>query len=104
MYNAVKKPVDLRVLIDEEMFKVDENDVPKLFITVWNEVVVHTYPEAVFEGDIIMDQWRWAIVYSVVAVRHTFSTSIRMQFSDDDVETGEHLPDDNEEDHAYYYS
>ena len=103
LYNPGKTPVKLRVLIDEEMFRVDENEAPKIFKSAWNEAIAHTYPEATLVGDVVMDEWRWAISHSIVAVRHAFSSSIRMQFSDDcNEQAGKHLPDDNEEDHAYY--
>lgn len=104
LYNPRKTPVDLRVLIDEEMFKVDENDAPEIFKLAWNEAVAGTYPAAAFEGEFVMDEWRWAITHSIIAVRNAFSTAIRIQFNDDDEGDKDYAPDDNEEDHAYYCS
>ena len=55
LYNPYKGAVDLRVLIDKELFKMDENDVPKIFKSAWNEAVAHTYPAPAFEGEVVMD-------------------------------------------------
>ena len=101
LYNPNKSLVDLRVLIDEEMFKVDETDAPKMFKLAWNNSVALSFPQAVIEGEVVMDEWNWAIPHLVVAVRHAFSAAIRMQFNEDSSDEAL-VSDQNDEDHAFY--
>ena len=101
MYHPNKSLVNLRVLIDEQMFKVDETDVPKMFKLAWNDSVGLSFPQAVITGEVVMDEWNWAIPHLVVSVRHAFSAAIRMQFNEDS--SDETLVSDaSDEDHAFY--
>ena len=83
MYNPGKSAHDLTVVIDEEMYKVEDNHVSKLFKVAWNDSVSDSFPAAMISGEVVMDEWRWAIAHMVVATRHAFSSAIRLQFNED---------------------
>ena len=60
-----------------------------------------SFPQAVITGEVVMDEWNWAIPHLVVSVRHAFSAAIRMQFNEDS--SDETLVSDaSDEDHAFY--
>lgn len=83
MYNPGKKPHDLTVKIDEAMYKVEDQAVLQLFKAAWNDAVHDSFPAAVITDEVIMDEWRWVIAHMVVATRHAFSSTIRLQFNED---------------------
>lgn len=103
MYNPGKKCQDLTVEIDEDMSKVEDEHAPQLFKAAWNDAVNETFPTAVISGEVVMDEWRWVIAHMVVATRHAFSCSIRLQFNDDpSVTSAGYEPDVTDEGKALY--
>ena len=82
MYNPGKSPHDLTVKIDEEMYKVEDEHVPQMFKVAWNDAVKDVFPTAMISGEVVMDEWRWAVAHMVVATRHAFSSAIRSQFNE----------------------
>ena len=59
LYNPGETVVSNRVLIGEEMFKIDEKEVPNLFKTAWNEAVStgnykYTFSTYVFNNNLIV--------------------------------------------------
>ena len=79
-YNPKKSVTDMKVLIGEELYKVDNKFTMNLFKTAWNDAVKQC-PDVIIIDTVKASEWNWIVHPLKTACRQAFSLSVRTQLT-----------------------